>query len=226
MSQLQDPPPSGTAQCEITGKWVPEDELVEIQGKRVCAEGKQILLDRLMAGESLPGELEPPGVLRRWGCSILDGLILGVPAVVVMIAIGIALASVSMTSTATMAFVQGLAGSAYAIIATLYFTFLHARDGQSLGKKVGRIKVVRPDGSPINLTQSFWRAFFFTGLSVVSGIVMMASMGNEAVMSASGVLDLLISVYMIANVIALLVDRQQQRALHDRIAGTRVVMAE
>lgn len=39
------------ALCEVTGKIVPEDELVRFQGKRVCMEGKQILLDRIMRGE-------------------------------------------------------------------------------------------------------------------------------------------------------------------------------
>ncbi len=43
------------AQCEISGEWVPVDELVTFQGKRVSAAGKQMLLDQLAAGESPAG---------------------------------------------------------------------------------------------------------------------------------------------------------------------------
>ncbi len=39
------------AQCEISGEWVPADELVTFQGKRVSAAGKRMLLDRLSSGE-------------------------------------------------------------------------------------------------------------------------------------------------------------------------------
>lgn len=42
---------SAFAPCEVTGKIVPEDELVRFKGKHVCMEGKQILLDRIMRGE-------------------------------------------------------------------------------------------------------------------------------------------------------------------------------
>jgi hypothetical protein len=43
-------------QCDVTGKWVSPDDTVEFQGFRVCAEGKEILLDRLRSGESIaPG---------------------------------------------------------------------------------------------------------------------------------------------------------------------------
>jgi len=48
--------PPGMGRCEVTGQVVPEDELVLIHGQRVCAEGKAILLERLKAGEAMPGE--------------------------------------------------------------------------------------------------------------------------------------------------------------------------
>ena len=74
---------SGLVQCEITGKWVPEDEIVEFQGRMVCAEGKELLLERLRSGELLPGEMETPSIGKRFGCLFVDGLVLGVVSIVI-----------------------------------------------------------------------------------------------------------------------------------------------
>jgi hypothetical protein len=52
--------PPGMGRCEVTGKLVPEDELVELNGQRVCAEGKAILLERLTSGESAGENDAPP----------------------------------------------------------------------------------------------------------------------------------------------------------------------
>ncbi|MHB1767122.1 MAG: hypothetical protein ACYCUV_04630 [Phycisphaerae bacterium] len=53
-------PEPGMGRCSVTGKWVPEDALVTFQGQLVCAEGKQILLDRLRIGE----DAQSPGITR------------------------------------------------------------------------------------------------------------------------------------------------------------------
>lgn len=65
MSQMPPFEPGAESEaCQVTGKVVPGDQIIEFQGYRVCAEGKQILLDRLRSGETarpLATALTDPG---------------------------------------------------------------------------------------------------------------------------------------------------------------------
>src|SRR5437588_156440 len=118
-------PQVAMGQCAVTGKFVPEDELVTINGQRVCAEGKVILLDRLKSGESMPGELERPTVLRRFGCMFVDGIIFAVIGAIMGSVLGV---SVSGTRPN-----QGGIGIVMMLIIYavqfLYFGFMHGSRG-------------------------------------------------------------------------------------------------
>ena len=206
---LQDTDPSPhTAQCSVTGKMVPEDELVTFQGQRVCAEGKAILLDRLQAGEGIPGEFKRPTVLRRFACIFLDGLIIGVPFVIASQVV------VTMSSPA-----MGGAVSLLAVIAQIvYFGQLHGSSGQSVGKKAGKLMVVNLDGSKISMQSAYVRAVAYAGPGVLTSIAtLLGSLPLVGV--ASGIVGL----YSISNTLVALFDSKRQRAIHDRIAGTRVI---
>lgn len=48
-----------------------------------------------------------------------------------------------------------------------YYTYLEGSNGQTIGKMVTRIKVVREDGSPIDMNQAFTRNI----LRIIDGIV-------------------------------------------------------
>ena len=199
------------ARCEVTGNMVPEDELVTLNGQRVCAEGKAILLDRLKAGETLPGEYEKPTVGRRFGCIFLDGLIIGVPFGILNAIIGragpgnyVALGVSSLVATA---------------VQLVYFGQMHLSTGRTLGKMAGKLKVVNLDGSsPISFNTAYIRALAYVGPSFLSGIAMF--LGTPGAM---GLATLVVAIYGIINVLMALFDRNMQRALHDRIAGTRVI---
>ena len=203
------PQPTGMAQCAVTGKMFPEDELVTIQGQRVCAEGKAILLERLRSGESAPHELEKPTVLRRFGCIFVDGLIIGVPTAVVTGMVG-----------RGNPVVTGCCSIASTVVQVIYFGQLHGTVGKSVGKMAGKLRVVNMDGSAISLGTGYVRAVAYCGLSVLSGIA--AFLGSPAIVLAAGGIA---SLYGLANIIVALVDSRAQRAIHDRIAGTRVVTA-
>jgi uncharacterized RDD family membrane protein YckC len=212
-------------QCAVTGKMVPEDELVTIQGQRVCAEGKAILLQRLKAGEVVPGEMERPPVLRRGGCIILDGIILGVPGWIVGFMAGMARERASI-SVLLVTFLM-------AIVTIIYFGQMHFKKGQTLGKMAGKIRVVNLDGTAISFQTAYIRALAYAGPSLVMSLVsvfVVAIFGAAASPSMFGgslilvFFNVLAGAYGLANCLFALLDSTAQRALHDRIAGTRVIL--
>ena len=220
MSSFNAPPPPpptgagpapGMAQCSVTGKWVPEDEIVTLHGQRVCAEGKAILLERLRSGEAMPGELEKPTILRRFGSIFLDGLIIGIPT---------AIASAVVTGGRQDAFIPtGIVTLLSGVVYIVYFGAMHAASGQTLGKKAGKIKVVRDaDGGAIDSSMAYIRAIAYAGPNVITGLAYFTQSPGLIL-----VISVVVGLYGLADVIMALVDRARQRSLHDRIAGTRVV---
>jgi uncharacterized RDD family membrane protein YckC len=197
-------------QCAVTGKMVPEDELVTIQGQRVCAEGKAILLERLKAGDAMPGEFEIPSVRKRFRCIFVDGLIIGLPfsALIMVLARGMTVGPIML----------GIVSAIGALAAVIYFGQLHGMSGQSVGKKLGKLRVVTLEGGPITLQTGYVRAIAFAGPGILTGLAMM--LGSPVITGSVGVV---VGCYRLADMLFALFDRSQQRALHDRIAGTRVI---
>jgi len=200
----------GTGTCSITGKVVPEDELVTIHGQLVCAEGKAILLARLRAGDALPGELEHPTALRRFLCISLDGVIVGFCAGFLN-GINAALGASPIVQDAIAIFVT------FAQI--IYFGQMHASYGQTIGKMAGKIVVVNLDGSPISTFTAYIRALASAGPGLLGWVPVV--IGNPGLILASGGVS---TCWFFIDAAFALIDRSQQRSLHDRIAGTRVVM--
>ena len=217
----------GMVQCEVTGKWLPEDEVVTIQGVRVGAEGTQILLDKLKSGAALPGEMETPGAGRRFGAMFLDNLMLTVATTPLKLLIAMVLvtgASQSGNNTAGAA-IDGLAGLITIGMAFAYFTLMHAKSGQTVGKKAAKLKVVRLDGKPIDLRTSVIRTAVYQGPGLVGAVMvsLAISPGLSAVALVGGVISILSLVYLLVTAIMALVDKSKQQAIHDRVAGTRVI---
>jgi uncharacterized RDD family membrane protein YckC len=208
-------------QCAVTGKIVPEDELVTIQGQRVCAEGKAILLERLRAGEALPGELERPTVLRRFGCIFLDAVLLWVVIFAFSMIIGFGFGAASPVRGGRGGSLMAMAAAGFVgqTIWLLYFGLMHGARGQTLGKSAGKLIVVNLDGSPITMGTAFLRALAYCGPGYLQPLAMLTL--NQQLMFAA---NAIFGVYAIVNVIVALVDSAQQRSIHDRIAGTRVVV--
>lgn len=220
-----------TVRCDVTGETLPLDETVVLRGYRVGPRGKQILLDRLQGGEPLPGESERPGVLRRFGCMFLDGLIMWAVSVALILPasflLGVGAAGFFTPDTTETAAMFLGAGSTLisTLIGVLYFTLMHAHRGQSVGKMAGRIKLVQYDGNPVTTGQAFWRAMLYTGLNFIPAFFMLFAIVSLALAEAlSMIANTAVAVFFIVNVIFALLDSQRQRALHDRITGTRVIM--
>ncbi|MEM8738437.1 MAG: RDD family protein [Planctomycetota bacterium] len=206
--------------CDVTQEPVPEDETVVIQGKRVSARGKQILLDQLSTGHNLAGEIEAPGSWRRLGCAIVDGLLVGIVGGV----LGAVVGGVTAAATGNLdPRVQGGTEVLSAAIAMLYYGLMHANGGQTLGKKLGKFKVINLDGSDIDTKTAMVRAFMFTGIQALSGLVLV--IGGASFFVAYSAVAGAVGIYGLANAITVLVTKDK-RAIHDMAAGTRAVMID
>jgi uncharacterized RDD family membrane protein YckC len=217
MADEQQPADPNLVQCEITKQWVPADEIVEIQGHKVCSAGKEILLQRLKSGEALPGEMERPTVLRRFACIFVDGIVLVIPIFVIGIVAGTAAGFGHIAPGATLV-MQGVVSLVGVAITLVYFGTMHGAKGQTLGKMAGKIKVVNLDGTPITMSKAYLRALCYSGPNILAPLPLLVGFP-----AGYGIIAGVGGVYAIVNIIMALVDRNMQRALHDRLAGTRVI---
>ncbi len=215
-------PGPGMAQCSVTHKWFPEDELIMFQGQLVSAEGKQVLLDRLLTGADAPDAMIRPGAWRRIGCIFLvDGILIGVFSIIVNYMFGIPLGTP--TTDLSVMFNRIVASVVALSAAILYFGLLHGWKGQSLGKMVGNLRVVNLDGSPVSKPQAFARAVvYLLGNILFIPVLILGAVLKSPQFVIIG--SLLAGAWGLANGIAALVDTRMQRTLHDRICGTRVIV--
>lgn len=193
--------------CDVTGMLVPVEDTVEVLGRRVSPEGRKILLRELREQETAPaGEvLVRPEFWSRFVCSVLDSVVLGALSLV------IAFVLVPMRRDPV------VSKACIAAACFLYYALMHAQFGKTLGKMAGGFRVVNLDGTRISAYTAFARAFWSTGIAAIIGLL--ASMGRNPHAA-----NLLGGVYSFANCIFLVADEEKNRALHDRLAGTRVVM--
>jgi uncharacterized RDD family membrane protein YckC len=161
--------------------------------------------------------MERPTVLCRFGCILLDGLILAVPVLTTQYIAGMlhfpprADPGVSLTMQAVV--------SAWTVaLGLVYFGTLHGALGKTLGKMAGNIKVVNLDGTPITMSKAYLRALCYTGPSCLSPAVIL--LGSQLCVMLLGYVG---GAYTVVSIIMAVADRNMQRTLHDRLAGTRVI---
>lgn len=135
------------------------------------------------------GELRPAGFLRRFFALFIDWLVFSLIADVILFAYQAGLGQ--RQGVANMDVIFGVV----TVTALLYFTILTGDSGQTLGKKLLGIKVVRIDGEKVGYDRAFVRSLGYM-LSVFFGTFL--------------------------GFLWALWDRKKQ-AWHDKIAGTRVV---
>ena len=181
--------------CSSCGRTFPSDEVIQYQGHYICAECKPVFVQQIKEGGLLTGEMLYAGFWIRVGAAIIDGVILFVPSVILN-------------------FLYGFLGSAFEsddfspiaalLIAMLYIiqiaipmsyeTFFLGRYGQTPGKMVCGIKVVRADGTPITYLRAFGR-YWAKRLSYLVCFVGVIIVGFD----------------------------EEKRALHDHICDTRAI---
>jgi uncharacterized RDD family membrane protein YckC len=147
--------------------------------------------------------------LSRVGAQLIDGLIIGVGALILFLPIGAALGvgAASDSDTGVGAAIVGLLFwvLCVAVIAILYAPVLMARtNGKTLGRMVMNIRVVRTSGEPIT--------FGFAMLREVGVKAIGVGVAGSVTFGLAGLLDSLWPLW-----------DEENRALHDFIVSTRVV---
>jgi uncharacterized RDD family membrane protein YckC len=144
------------------------------------------------------------GWWRRVGATLLDSFLVGLVANLTIVALGVDVDRLYSGSPGDEAWLVIL-GVMLAAIA--YFpAIMRATDGRTLGKMATRIRVVRTDGQPMSLARATWREVVLKTLVV-------------------GLIPPFLWPLWLLDDLWPLWDREN-RAIHDMLAGTRVVRTD
>jgi uncharacterized RDD family membrane protein YckC len=163
-----------------------------------------------------PGSPAHPYVLAGWwrrvGALLVDGVIVGVGALVLLVAITAPFSAGFFAShdagAASLAVGFAIALVCVAVVALLYAPALMARtNGKTLGRMATGIRVVRADGQPMTF-----------GFAMLREVVVKSLAFGFAGSLTGGIANLLDYLWPLWD--------EQNRALHDMVVNTRVVLDE
>jgi uncharacterized RDD family membrane protein YckC len=183
----------GVRRCSRCGSTFCSNCLVDIQGKPYCATCKTEQLLDVKSGVDRT-VLEYAGIGRRFAAQFIDGLITGIPTMIIVFFV-IFTVMAGGKSQPNLPPLFNLWFLIPAVIALAYEALLLARNGQTLGKMALKVRVVRPDGSPISGGQAWGRAV------------------SRALLGFLYIVDYIPAFFT-----------KEKTTLHDMIARTRVVM--
>jgi uncharacterized RDD family membrane protein YckC len=217
-----DQPEREQVQDDVTGELVPVDETIELHGYRVGPEGKQVLTERLRSGRLLSSK---PGIVGRLGAGVIDWFVF------MAIFTGYSLISRAFyempnpngVDTWPKALIAAMSMISVVGLWVCYFAFCHGRSGESFGKHLLGITVVNKDGSKISWRTAWIRAGLFPGVMLLSPIVILMAPASPILLNAAKVIAPSVWFVIIADVLVGLLDLRNQRTIHDRLAGTRVI---
>jgi uncharacterized RDD family membrane protein YckC len=198
-----------TVVCSQCGRAFAPSDVVQIAGNWVCATCKPAYLGRVVAsgvaGTSARG-MRYAGVGIRFGARFIDGLVLGIPMVVIMMAILIPSMPRAGRGQPPINPAMGFFFLSFLVVffavGMLYEVGMLKAYGGTLGKMACGLKVVRADGSDLGWGVCFGR--FFMWNVVTSGIPYVSFI-----------------LLLVTSIVAATDD--EKRAIHDRVCGTRVV---
>jgi len=182
----------GVRRCSRCGETFCRNCLVDIGDRAFCATCKTEQLFDLRSGVDY-GTIRHSGFWQRAGAYLLDYLIQTVAMYALFIPVGILGAMMGGESDVNLWFLA-VYPIAFAIVITYEALMLSHKNGQTVGKMALRIRVVRPDGSPITKGQAWGRA----AMRLVLGCLFF--------------IDYLAYFFT-----------AEKTTLHDMVAGTRVV---
>jgi uncharacterized RDD family membrane protein YckC len=193
--------------CVECRKLFPAGEMLQYENSWVCPTCKPIFFQRIKEGVGIKGHLKLASIGSRFGAVFCDGLLMGLIVVILLFPMYVAIFT-TFSETArhpgsppTMpTFSFGFRIYQYLVsygIPAAYEIFFIGTYGATLGKMLMKIKVVTPEGERISYGRATGRHF----AKILSGIILYIG-------------------YLMA------FWDEEKRALHDRIAGTRVISTE
>lgn len=226
--------------CEVTAQRIPRENAVQFQGKWVGAEGKAILLERLRTGSDEPNSLVTASLARRFSGVVIDGILFAAIYIAIGYPTGWWMGIVTAEDPANDPSVQMTLGQAMFqfVMNSLYILYvatMHWRGGRTVGKIVSGTKVVCLNGGELSFQRALGRSLCSDCLTIIESFAILtmvlielsdpaAAPGmQERFQTILSVMSAVVSSLILVNALSALVDIKQRRALHDRLAGTRVV---
>jgi uncharacterized RDD family membrane protein YckC len=193
-------PDGDTAVCALSGRRRPKSEMLEFEGRWVSIEHKEEFFQRLREGVALPSDVVYAGFWRRFCAKFIDSIIVGAVNFVVGMVLGAVLAGAITGSDSGAAVAVGVLIQVFIQVLGIalglaYCIYFTRKNDATPGKKAMGLRLLRADGSKLSKGRITGRYF------------------SEWISS----LTLLIGYLMVA------FDKEQRRALHDRICDTRVI---
>ena len=187
------PAAAGGLVCSVCGQVFPPDQVIRYGATQVCGGCKPQFLQKLREGANVTGALDYAGFGKRFGAKIIDTILLYIVTIGLNIAVGLGVAGPAPGQQADLGL--GLAIMALNLLISLGYPIVFlGKWGQTLGKMALGIKVVSPTGEPIGFGRAAGRVL----AEILTGFTI--GIGYLMVLWDS-----------------------ERRALHDRLASTRVV---
>ncbi|MFA6959583.1 MAG: RDD family protein [Opitutaceae bacterium] len=189
------------AVCAVSGRRLPKSDMLEFEGRWVSAEHKEEFFQRLREGVNLPAEVVYAGFGKRFVAKFLDGLIVVVVNMVVAYAIGLIFAKLFMGpghGRGVTIMLQIVVQLSGIALALGYAIFFVRKYDATPGKMALGLRLFRADGSKLSNGRIVGRHFaeWLSAMTLAIGYFMVAF------------------------------DKEQRRALHDRVCDTRVIQRE
>jgi len=179
----------GVRRCAQCGSPFCPDCLVEISGRPYCGTCKTEQLLDVRSGVDR-SQLQHATILRRFGAVFLDSLLIVIPMYMI---IGVLFVTTKDGQQPNE--LINLISLPFALISIVYEgMMLKYKDGQTLGKMAMKVRVVRPDGSPITSGQGWGRVVMRT------------------ILGCLWIVDYIPAFFT-----------PERTTLHDMVAGTRVI---
>ncbi|WP_275410528.1 RDD family protein [Microbispora corallina] len=166
----------------------------------------------------------PPGVpapvaqwWERWVARIIDTIIFSIVYFILSMIFNAAFGpKVSVNGLSVEAsgsvFLPGFLAALIAYGAYAAYDYvLHSKDGQTVGKKVMKIRVLPRDGGALDSSALLKRSLLYPGVLALYGIP---------------VVSWLAAIFVLVTAILIITDKPLQQGLHDKIAGTIVVKTQ
>jgi len=188
------------AVCAECGRIFPIQETIRHGKSYICAGCKPVFMQKLSEGAQInTGELNYAGFGVRFGAKLLDGLIIGLPSLVIYFVVMFPYIrqqahNNGAVAPASFQIFAILMQCGFVIVQIAYQTFFLGKFGATPGKMICKLQVVTADGGRFGYGRAMGRAFaeMLSGMICYIGYLMVLFDG-------------------------------QKRALHDHICNTRVI---